>query len=196
MPTTPTNSLFFDPPFPRKARNIAGFFNSLGYTLLADITAPIGEGEITVTTQLVVPGGLLTPVVLKDTNTTIPFVDDYGTWCGPGNSAYRLDGGPLTCFHGSLQAVDPVINATLVTLRVFVVHGTAPDVIWDENGDYVLDIEDVEAMGYRPLTGEEVVTLYQHHQLECGYAYDFDGDGVPGGCSLGARAGGITGVPR
>ena len=71
-----------------------------------------------------------------------------------------------------------------------------PDVLLDMNGDGVLDLEDVEEMGYEAVTGEELVHFYQHHQLHCGYNYDFDGDSDPGGCVLGARAGGITGVPR
>ncbi len=44
-PGTPTVSHFFDPPSPVEARNLAGFFNAIGYTLLADITAPVGEGK-------------------------------------------------------------------------------------------------------------------------------------------------------
>ncbi len=148
------------------------------------------------TAQMVAPNGLFMPVVLRDSDITIGFSDDYDVWCEPGNSAYRLDGGPLTCYPGSLSSVDPVINNTSITLRIFVVHGDAPDLVYDQDGDHVLDIDDVEAMGFRPVTGEEVVRIFQHHQLECGNPYDFDGNGNPGGCVLGARAGGITGVPR
>lgn len=195
-PSTPTLSHFFDPPDQLEAWNLAGFFNAIGYTLLANSSAPVGWGRTTMTVQMVAPAELFTPVVLKDSNITNRFQDDYQVWCEAGNSAYRLDGGPLTCYPGSLDSVDQVINNTLITLRIFVVNGDPPDKFQDMDGDGVIDIDDVEAMGFEALTRQETVTFHQHHQLNCAYPYDFDGDGQPGGCVLGARAGGITGVPR
>ncbi len=193
----PTQSTFFDPPDdPPLAWNLAGHVNTLGYTMLANVRAWPGWGQTTVTAQLIAQKDLFTPVVLIDRDITKAFVDDYGDDCLAGDGAYRMDGGPLTCYPGSANHIDPIVNEVLITLRVFVVSGEAPDKIEDMNRDGIFDMDDVKAMGYDPITREEVVTFYQHNELSCGYTYDFDGDGMAGQCWHGARAGGITGVPR
>jgi hypothetical protein len=195
-PTTPTYSQFFDPPQPFEAWNLAGHFNTVGHTLQADRDAWPGWGRTTLTTQLIAPRELFKPVMLVDREISIPFTDDLGVTCEAGHTAYRLDGGPLTCVPQALNWLDQYTNAELVTVRIFVVNGEAPDVIVDMNGDGILDLDDVEAMGYEALTYERVVRFYQYSQGYCGVNYDFDGDHLSRHCVFGARAGGITGVPR
>jgi len=195
-PSNPTFSQFFDPPQPLVAWNLAGHFSTVGHTLQADRNAWPGWGRTTLTAQLIAPAELFKPVILIDREITIPFTDDLGVTCGEGHSAYRLDGGPLTCVPHSTNWLDQYTNAELVTLRIFVVNGDAPDKIEDMDGNGVLNLRDVEAMGYKALTREKVVRFYQLSQGYCGVSYDFDGDHQSGSCVFGARAGGITGVPR
>lgn len=192
----PTPSAFFDPPYPAQAWNLAGHFNSLGYTLLANVNAWPGWGRTTLTATLIAQRELFTPVVLIDRSVSRPFVDDYGYPCTVGDGAYRLDGGPVTCIPGSTNYIDHLVNDIRITLRVFVVSGEAPDIVEDVTGDGVINIDDIEALGYDPITRQEIVTFYQYNELSCGVTYDFDGDGVAAECVHGARAGGITGVPR
>ena len=193
-PPHPTYSQFFDPPQPLEAWNLAGLFNTVGHTLQADRNAWPGWGRTTLTAQMIAPHDLFSPVVLIDREITIPFTDDRGTTCQVGDSAYRLDGGPLTCVPGSVNFINTADE--LVTLRIFVVNGDAPDLIVDMDGNGVLDIRDVEAMGHEALSYQRVVRFNQISALYCGISYDFDGDHQSGHCVFGARAGGITGVPR
>lgn len=195
-PPNPTFSQFFDPPYPLEAWNLAGHFNTVGHTLQADRNAWPGWGRTTLTAQVIAPAEIFKPVMLIDRNITIPFTDDYGTTCAEGNSAYRLDGGPLTCVQHSTNWLDEYTNAELVTVRIFVVNGDAPDIIVDMDGNGVLNLDDVEAMGFEALTYQRVVRFYQYSQGYCGVRYDFDGDHHADGCVFGARPGGITGVPR
>jgi hypothetical protein len=202
----PVPNGFLDPPIQRRAYNLAGHFNSLGYTLLANAYAPVGWGKTTLTTTLIAQRELFTPVVLIDRNVTNTFFDDFGVECSTGDGAYSLDGGPVTCIPGSTNLIDGLVNDIRITLRIFVVSGVAPDVVADVNGDGVIDIDDVKATEFDPYTGEpvdydpitrqEVVTFFQNNELSCGVPYDFDGDGVAENCVFGARAGGVTPVPR
>jgi hypothetical protein len=195
-PLSPTPSGFFDTEYPLRAWNLAGLFNGVGHTLLANLNAWPGWGRTTLTAQLVAPNNLFKPVGLVDRFITIPFVDDHGTLCEAGDSAYRLDGGPLTCHSGLLNFLDFYTNEIMVTVRIFIVNGDAPDIVWDVNGNGVIDRADLEADGYEVLTRERTVRFYQLSQGYCGVPYDFDGDNKSGDCVYGARAGGITGIPR
>jgi len=195
-PPHPTYSQFFDPPQPLEAWNVAGLFNTVGHTLQADKYAWPGWGRTTLTAQIIAPSSLFRPVMLIDRHVSIPFTDDLGNVCEDGDSAYRLDGGPLTCVPHTTNWLDQYTNAELITLRIFVVNGDAPDIVVDMDGNGVLNLRDVETMGYEALTYERVVRFYQYSQAYCGVRYDFDGDHIAPECVLAARAGGITGVPR
>jgi len=197
----PTDSSWFDRPAQEAAWNLAGFVNSVGYTLLNNDRAPVAWGRIRLQAPFNVPTGLITPVVMVDKNVDNPFTID-GELCGddPSEAPYRMDGGPLQCAEnlGAYYSVDPIVNEVVVTVRVFVVDGDAPEVVSDFNGDGIVDIDDVEAIGYVPLSAQRTFSFRQFHQIKCEsyQGYDFDGNGQAGGCVLGARAGGITGVPR
>jgi hypothetical protein len=186
----PVASDFFDPSDPLTAWNLAGLFGSAAYSLMG------GNRETSALAHLNVPRGLFTPVVLIDKEITYATHDDFGVLCEPGDTLYRMDGGPLTCHDGPLGHTDSVINATKVSLRVFAVDGEAPDILVDMNNDGYIDKRDALQMGLKPITPEARTQFTQYHELECGVPFDFDGDGNPGGCVLGARPGGITRPPR
>lgn len=186
----PVQSDFFDPSEPLETWNLAGLFGSAAYSLRG------GYGETSALAHLNVPRNLFTPVVLIDKNIAYTTKDDIGVSCEPGDTLYRMDGGPLTCFEGVLGHTDSVINSTTVTLRVFAVDGEAPDILVDMNNDGVIDINDAQLMGLKPITREATTRFTQYHEYDCGIPFDFDGDGNPGGCVLGARPGGITRPPR
>lgn len=195
-PPQPTPHGFLDPPYPLEAWNMAGHFQSIGHTLQANLNAWPGWGRTTLTAQLVAANDLFKPVGLVDRMITEPFTDDHGVLCGEGDAAYRLDGGPLTCVPGGINYLDGITREILVTLRIFVVNGDAPDIIFDMDGNGKLDVHDVEDMGHEALTHERTVKFYQFSEMYCGVGYDFDGNGEDGDCVAAARAGGITGVPR
>jgi hypothetical protein len=180
----------FDRLSPTEAWNLAGFFTSAAYSLKG------GHSETSVLAHLNVPRRLFTPVVQLDKHISNPVVDDLGVLCEEGDALYRLDGGPLTCFAGGLTHADVVLNGTVVTVRVFMVDGNAPDVLVDQDWDGDVDIQDALLMGLTPVTTQAATRFTQYHELECDYPYDFDGDGDAGGCVVGARPGGLTRPPR
>lgn len=181
---------FFDLRRPAQAWNLAGFFSSAAYSLKG------GVSETSVLAHLNVPRGLFTPVVLVDKVISNPMVDDRGRLCGEGDALYRMDGGPLTCYPEGLVMTDELLNRTVVTLRIFVVDGEAPDVLVDQDWDGDVDIQDAQRMGLRTVTPQGMTRFTQYHELECGFVFDFDGDGNPGGCVAPARPGGLTQPPR
>jgi hypothetical protein len=181
---------FFDPFEPIEAWNLAGLFQSSAYSLKG------GTSETSLLAHINVPYGLFTPVILVDKSLLDGKTDDSGFFCDGMNALYRLDGGPLTCAVGGLATVDQILNDTVVTVRVFMVDGEAPDVLYDMDWDGDVDIRDAELMGLDPVTSQSTTRFRQYHELECGILYDFDGDGDAGGCVAGARPGGITRPPR
>jgi hypothetical protein len=181
---------FFDQPQPVEAWNLAGLFNSAAYSLKGSTT------ETSILAHINVPYGLFTPVVLVDKALTTGREDESGVFCDGTNALYRLDGGPLTCAVGGLSTIDALLNNTVVTLRVFMVEGDAPDVLIDMDWDGDVDIRDAQLMGLTPVSTQSSMRFTQYHELECGFLYDFDGDGDAGGCVFGARPGGLTQPPR
>lgn len=197
----PTPSDFFDPTYPAEAWNLAGFFNSVTFTFLQNAEAPVGWGKLKLQAHLNVPTSLFTPVVLIDKVIDHPIeIDGYLCGSASNEAIYRLDGGPLRCLDelGIFYSFDSILNEVTVTVRVFIVDGDAPDIVGDMNGDGVIDIDDVRDMGYLPLSRERVFSFNQYHEIACesGAGYDFDGNGLVGGCVIAPRAGSITGVPR
>jgi hypothetical protein len=182
---------FFDLIEPREGRNLAGFFQSATYSLKG------GIGETSLMAHLNVPYELFSPVVLFDNNISIPTLDDSDVLCGENDALYRMDGGPLTCFvGGGLASLDSVVNNTVVTLRVFMLDGVAPDILEDRDGNGRIDIHDAELMGFHPVSPQVTTRFKQYHEYFCGYPYDFDGNGIGGSCVAGARPGGLTQPPR
>ena len=181
---------FFDLPNPRIARNLAGLFGSAAYSLKG------GMNRTSLTVHVNVPYGLFTPVVLVDNVITIPTTDEFGVECVDGDALYRMDGGPLTCYPYGFSNHDGILGETVVTVRVFMVDGVAPDVLVDQDNDGDVDIRDARYMGLNPVSNQQKIRFTQFHEDVCGPYFDFDGDGAAATCVLPARPGDITRPPR
>ena len=97
-PPVPTYSHFFDPPQPLAAWNLAGLFNTVGHTLQADLGAWPGWGRTTLTAQLIAPRLAFPTGGAHRSHHHQPVHRRSGSkLCEEGPSAYRMDGGPLTC---------------------------------------------------------------------------------------------------
>ena len=180
---------FFDLPYPRKARNLAGLFGSAAYSLKG------GMNRTSLTAHVNVPYGLFTPVVLVDNEITNPVEVD-GVLCGTSDGLYRMDGGPLTCREGGFPNHDGILNETTVTVRVFMVDGVAPDFLEDQDNDGDVDIRDARFMGLKTLSNQEIFRFSQYHEGVCGPYFDFDGNDFAATCVLPGRPGDITRPPR
>jgi hypothetical protein len=154
---------------PRTARNLAGFANAIGFTL-NDRKSPT-QGRTSATATLHVGNDLFKPVALVDWDT---FAD------GSDRSAWRIDGGPLT-LGTATWGLREALDAHVTTIRVFVVSGTAPDELVDQNGDGIVNIRDAQAMGLTTLSREVLVrvqSLHQEVEPALGVPFDFFGDGL------------------
>lgn len=187
----------FNRPEILECRNLAGFANSVSYELSNS------DRRTSITAHFHVPPLLFTPVALVDRNvSTDGFCDDGTSAVGtPNGTLLRVDGGELRCIEGRpLNALDSLVNAQVVTARMFVVNvkdeEDAPAVIQDLNGNGYCDAEDVMLAGYEVLSIERTIRFRQIHEFYFGLPYDFDGDGEVGGIVLPGGAGQLTQVPR
>ncbi len=134
-----------------RARNLAGFFDSVAYELKD------ARSRTSILVHMNVPEGLFSPVAL---------VDD----CTKGRRGrevrIRVDGAPEECVDdwGSRE----------VTIRAFMVNQQAPDSLTDANDDGIVDIDDAERAGLRLLSGQAVYWLWR---LPRQLSKDLDGDG-------------------
>jgi hypothetical protein len=181
---------FFDRPSPYEALNLAGFFGSASYSLKG------GANRTSLQAHINVPKDLFTPIVLVDNIISNPMTDDHGVSCGEGDALYRMDGGPLTCYPGAFANQTGILSETVVTVRVFVVDGVAPDVLIDQDNDGDVDIRDARYMGLDPVSNQQTFRFTQYHTIRCGPFFDFDGNGAAESCVAPARPGGITRPPR
>jgi hypothetical protein len=130
-------------------RNLAGFVQSVGYTL-SDYAY-----DTSIVAHMNVVPGLFTPVALTDAD------DDYTTELDENSCAFNgvgpvddtlvvIDGGALECREGRVGSMSAIVADQLITLRAFVVQvdetGRGPDQIVDMNGNGYCDIDDYEPM--------------------------------------------------
>jgi hypothetical protein len=181
---------FFDRPSPYEAYNLAGFFGSATYSLMG------GTKQTSLQAHINVPKELFTPIVLVDNKITNPTTDYFGVECVAGDGLYRMDGGPLTCRPGGFSNHDVILGETVVTVRVFMVDGVAPDVLIDQDNDGDVDIRDARYMGLKPVSNQQIFRFTQFHEDVCGPYFDFDGNGEAATCVLPTRPGDITRPPR
>jgi len=188
---------------PRRARNLAGFANLIGLTL-NDRKSPT-QGRASVTAAFHVGRDLFKPVALVDWDQldASGIACEYDAVCNPlcdivdDRVAWRLEGGPLT-FGSDTWSFRDALNAHITTLRIFVVSGTAPDELVDQNGDGIVSIRDAQAMGLTPLSRESIVrvqSLHQEVEPGLGIPFDFFGDGIDPPPAP-AGGGSINGIPR
>lgn len=152
---------------PLRARNLAGFFESISYTL-KDVRA-----KTSVIAHMNVPKALFAPIVQVD--------EEPGDWCGGGpGPIVRVDGGAASC------VLDPfAVLYREATIRAFVVNGQAPDVLTDGNQDGVVDILDAEAADLQLLSEEAQIYFRLLHPetepvLWPVFFFDLDGNGEAG----------------
>ena len=201
----------FNPGQPRQSRNLAGLVHSVAYEL-NDATSKTSiqvhlnvPGSRTVTRPssaggpagpfipAVSPLGLFTPAVLADF-----CIGDPQSCNILGAGQVRIDGGPLTPMTAA--EVAGYLNSRVVTIRAFVVNGTAPSMLTDMNGDGFVGAKDAVLAGYSLLSGEKafrIVGFYDGELFDLFLPYDFDGNGVAIGAVAAPKApGAITPVPR
>lgn len=166
--------------------NLAGFVNSVGYTL--------NDPKIrtTITANLIVPSYLIAPVIIAD-----ECVGEIGnppdfSLC---ESYYRVDGRDFVP-AASIVGEDPistfligfgeVMKETDFTVSAMVVNGVAPDTVLDLAAPFgVIDDYDLEAMGYTVLGSKESASFNLHPGPPCfggpsqqiGY-FHFDDNGI------------------
>jgi hypothetical protein len=197
----------FNPGQPRQSRNLAGLVHSVAYELndatsktsvqvhlnvpgSRTVGAPLSAGPFI---PALSPLGLFTPAVLADF-----CVGDPQSCNINGAGLVRIDGGPLTDMTAAEVGV--FLNSQVVTLRAFVVNGTAPSLLADLNGDGFVGAKDAVLAGYSLLSGEKTFRLvgyYDEELFNLVLPYDFDGNGEAIGAVAAPKApGSITIVPR
>jgi hypothetical protein len=134
---------------PLVCRNLAGFVQSVAYTL-SDYAY-----DTSIVAHMNVVPELFTPVALTDAD------DDYTTELDENSCAFNgvgpvddtlvvIDGGALECREGRVGSMSAIVADQLITLRAFVVQvdetGRGPDQIVDMNGNGYCDIDDYEPM--------------------------------------------------
>jgi hypothetical protein len=180
------------PSGPLQARNLAGFLNLVAYEL-DDVSK-----QTNILATMNVPGGLFNPLVLADTCVGIPSSDPPTPNQCQGIPIVRVDGGPSVSRCLFCQDFADFLNQKIITVRIFVVNGTAPDILSDLDGDGKITAKDAALAGLQLLSGEEVVRFKIFHQEELpALFFDFDGNGDPSGpIVLPAGGGGLTPPPR
>lgn len=167
------------PPGPLRARNLAGF--------LSDVTYQLNDksSRTSVLAHIVVPERLFDPLVLHDNCV------GSAEYCVGTKS--RIDGGPVL----DDVDIDALVEDKVITLRIFVVNGTAPSILEDANGDGIVEEEDAKIAGYRLISDQEVLTfrIYRDPTFPVFGNYDFDGNGILPPV-LPATLGGLSRVPR
>jgi hypothetical protein len=180
-----------------RARNLAGFVDSVGWTVNDRMPFIARTGVVA---QLDVPFGLFDPLLFEDAE----ICTDAAGNLVPCPFKWSLEG---TSLVGDTATALAAWRATVTTLRIFVLDGPAPDLLDDLNHDGVVDARDallatnpITQRPYRLLSGERVVrfqtdleTTPTHHPI----AFDFDGDGMePITWQEPAGAGGVVKIPR
>lgn len=182
----------FNRPAVTTLRNLAGLVSSVSYEL-SDWTK-----RTTVTAHINIPEGAIAPAVKIDNCVGSLSCDEPSLW--------RIDGGPVV----SAGTNDPVFNvlypelfdSQTYVIRVFVVSGTAPGTLSDENGDGIVNHNDATAAGYNVISAERKIQVRQIFGDPCFNSQqvlyeDFDGNGETSlGVVCPAGSGSISRVPR
>lgn len=174
---------FFERPVPMAARNLAGFFQSVGYQVMS------ADGHTRINAHLNVPADLFTPLVVVDQGAPgLCPENDYGA-----AEATRVDGGPVLC-DANFDA-----DQHVVTVQAFLVDGHAEDEWYDMDQDGDIDADDVAASGYALLSNPATFQFRQLHEFPQPETLliDLDGNGEAGlPPPAPAGPGGLTPPPR
>lgn len=182
----------FNPPAVLTQRNLAGLVTSVSYEL-NDRTR-----RTTVSAHFNIPDGAIAPFVKIDNCVGGPTCEMPSIW--------RIDGGPeieAPSNDDVFKVLYPdLFDSLTYKLRFFVVSGTAPGVLSDENGDGVVNWRDAEHIGYTVLSKERKLRVRQILGDPCfnpnQVIYeDFDGNGETHlGAVCPAGSGSVRQVPR
>ncbi len=190
-------------PATKELVNIAGFVNSVGYTL----NNPFKRSTIKI--SMIVPRQLVAPVVIADecvgdpASTTDPCVNWYSVDGADFVPAVDLVGfEPTTAFA---EGYKPIFESTKYKVMAMVVSGTAPDTVQDLAAPYgEIDEADLEAMGYTVIGRKKTAEFDQYGSHHCyGLSgsnilyFDLDGNGIDRfGDVCPAGAGSLSRPPR
>ncbi|MDX1555195.1 MAG: hypothetical protein R3212_04145, partial [Xanthomonadales bacterium] len=187
------NEPLFEITDPIGARNLAGLINSVSYDL-SDLEKSKGRPPRSITefSRIWAHVNML-PLVMRHIIQYDACVGEvtYQTGSPPfpescaGDELWRVDGGPIETApmnytRGDAASID-LLESTVFEVRAFLVAGQAPNELYDENGDGVVDSEDAVAAGYQLLSNEDSIEFLQLSNVICwgggGSVVDFDLDG-------------------
>lgn len=174
----------FDEPYfelsdPVGAVNLAGLVNSVSYDL-SDLkekntkekgqkgkpTTPVIIERTKVWAHINMPIDVVRQLIQYDA--CVGELDDPS--CSEDN-LWRIDGGPsevpfMNYDRGDAASID-LLEATIFTLKVFLVAGQAPNRLFDEDGDGDVDSADAALAGYTLLSNQDSISFLQLSQDMC-----------------------------
>ena len=179
---------------PVGATNLAGLTNSISYDL-SDLEKSKGRPPRNVSefsriwAHINMPANVVRNIIQYDACVGEQvFDDETGELIGcTGDDLWRVDGGPVETAPQQFTRPDSaskyLLEASVFEVRAFLVSGQAPNELFDENGDGVVDSADAEAAGYTLLSNEDSFEFLQLDQEICfgggqnAVVYDLDGNG-------------------
>ena len=204
----------FELPLKKGVRNLAGLTTSVAYELSnvhkenTKVKGSKGKPDVTISYQstfwanVIFPRDVIRPIVQLDMCTG-NIIGDPGNADCDGDELWRIDGGPVERVKDTL-AYDPgridfatsgLMNLLTYEVTAFMVSGTAPERLFDEDGDGDVDSADATLAGYTVISNEDHVEFLLLTELNChggggnGYYEDLDGNGVAAPTSLVCPAG-------
>lgn len=192
-------------------RNLAGLNSFVSYELSVPVKSIFSrwfywskwartDYESKVLVGFNVPPGMVRNIVQADDCVGDPVLCE-------GAMLYRVDGGEvLTAADDQFDAISismDLFDVSEFELSAFVVSGTAPAELADEDGDGDVDSRDAELAGYTVLSNEVHFSVLQYDKRRCfgggglSLNWDIDGNGVaaiPSVCPPGP--GGLGRPPR
>jgi hypothetical protein len=195
----------FELPEKRGVRNLAGLVTSVAYELSnvhKENSKPKGRKgapDVTLTYQNTFwahanfPRHVIRPIVQYDmcVGEIPPDLEPPEAGC-VGDELWRIDGGPIEKVKDTLGhnvgrvdfATVGLMNLLSYEITAFMVSGTAPDKLFDEDGDGDVDSADATLAGFTVISNEDHVEFLLLSQSGChggggnGLYEDLDGNGI------------------
>ncbi len=172
FPQSPTP--LFELPDPLVLRNLAGLNSFVSYELSVEVKSPYSRWfwwrrpQPTYASRVLVgynvPAGMVRNIVQVDECVGGP------TDCA-GQLLYKVDAGPVETAAPDLRLAShlstDLFDFTEFELSAFVVSGSAPSELADEDGDGDVDSNDAELAGYTVLSNEVHFSVIQYDRRVC-----------------------------